>query len=90
MATERAHGGGSDRSWGRKKASGRLGRAGSALGCALGSQGDGEGDGELELAREVACRVYLVMKLRRVVSVAEVMELEVGRAGCSKGRGEEV
>ena len=57
LATERAHGGSSGRSWGGKTASGRFGGVESVPGSALGLQGDGEGDGKLELAREVACRV---------------------------------
>ena len=87
LATEKAHDGRLGWSWGRRKASGLLGRA--RVGCALGSQQDGEDDGELNLAKEVACRVYRAMELRRAVSVAEARELEVDRAGCSKGRGEE-
>ena len=63
LAKERAHGGGSGRSWGRETAFGRMGVVESVPGSALGSQGDGEGVGELELAREVVCRVYWTVEL---------------------------
>jgi len=64
VATEKAHGGGPGRSWGRKTAFGRLGGIESVPGSALGSQGNGEGGGELELARGVACRVYWMVEFR--------------------------
>ena len=88
LATEKAHDGRLGWSWGRRKASGLLGRA--RVGCALGSQQDGEDDGELNLAKEVARKAYWTVELRWELSVAEARKLEDGRVETSKGRGEGV
>jgi len=67
--------------------SGRLGKTGNTPRLAIGSQGCGQGDGEFNLAGEGACRVYWAMELRQGFSIAETKELEVSRAGWSRGEG---
>jgi len=78
LAVERAHGGGSSQSWGRRTTFGRLGGVEGIPGSVLGPHGDDEGVGELDLARGEAHRAYWVVGCRRVFLVAEARKVEVG------------